>query len=202
LDASASREGREGLKGSDWTEAAFERAFRTHYDGVYRLLFRVVGSRVEAEDLAQETFLRCYRNGDPARDGNGPDDVVRPWLYHVALNLARNARRGRRRREARQERAARTGAATGDPAGSDDPADAIVRGEEREAVRRTLATLPDRQAEILLLRHAGLTYGEVATALDIAPASVGTLLARAETAFEAAYRPIPQSRSIAGGQMP
>ncbi|MCX7668548.1 MAG: hypothetical protein N2439_00555, partial [Anaerolineae bacterium] len=60
--------------------------------------------------------------------------------------------------------------------------------DERIAVRRALARLPQKQAQLLLLRYAGLSYRELADAMEMAPGSVGTLLARAEAAFEQAYR--------------
>jgi RNA polymerase sigma-70 factor (ECF subfamily) len=68
-----------------------------------------------------------------------------------------------------------------------DPQDEYLRREERERVRAALARLPERSAKLLLLRHAGLAYAEIAAALQVAPGSVGTLLVRAERAFLAAY---------------
>jgi RNA polymerase sigma-70 factor (ECF subfamily) len=59
--------------------------------------------------------------------------------------------------------------------------------EDRDRVRACLAVLPDRQATVLLLRHSGHSYREVATALGVAEGSVGVLLARAERAFRRAY---------------
>ena len=54
-------------------------------------------------------------------------------------------------------------------------------------MRAAIAELPERQGRLLLLRYAGLSYGEIAAALDVAASSVGTLLARAERAFLAVY---------------
>ena len=162
-------------------EAAFEALFLAHYDAVYRLLAHIVGSPQEAEDLAQEAFLRLYRQRFPA----GREHHVRGWLLRVATNLAYNALRGDRRRAQRQNAAARQETAS---PGAADPAEAVARQEEQARVRQVLASLPDRQAELLLLRHAGLSYAELAATLDVAPGSVGTLLARAEAAFAAAYR--------------
>jgi len=51
-----------------------------------------------------------------------------------------------------------------------------------------LAKMPSRQAQVLVLRHSGLTYAEIAAALDVSARSVGTLLARAERAFEEGWR--------------
>jgi RNA polymerase sigma-70 factor (ECF subfamily) len=121
-------------------EVGFDSQFLAHYDGVYRLLFRIVGTREQAEDLAQETFLKLHRHRFPA----GREHDVRSWLYRVATNLAYNALRSANRRERRHERALRDGSAL--PSPSPDPAAAAVRECERQAVRRVLATLSERQA--------------------------------------------------------
>ena len=161
-------------------EDDFDALFMAHYDGVYRLLYRITGTREEAEDLAQETFLRLSRQ----RFGPGREHNVRAWLYRVATNLAFNALRGGGRRQRREAQTV-YGAAAGSPAL--DPADVAAQADERAAVRRALSRLPERQAQLLLLRHAGLSYRELAAALAVAPGSVGTLLARAEAAFEKAW---------------
>ena len=62
-----------------------------------------------------------------------------------------------------------------------------VGAEERDRVRASLAVLPERQATALLLRHAGHSYREIATALGVAEGSVGVLLARGERAFRRAH---------------
>lgn len=157
---------------------AFERLFLRHYPAVYRAVFHLFGSREAAEDAAQETFLALLHQ--PPRSGA----QLLGWLCRVALNRGYNTLRSQRRAEAR---AAQVGAG---PEQNDapDPAGELLRAEERAAVRATLADLPERQGQLLLLRHAGLSYAEVAAALEIAPGSVGTLLARAETAFLAAYQ--------------
>lgn len=161
------------------SETDFDALFLAHYASVYRLLYRIVGAREDAEDLAQETFLRLARQRFPA----GRTHNVRAWLYRVATNLAYNLLRGENRRARRQEQFTMQAASDGS-----DPAGAAVVADERVAVRRALACLPQKQAQLLLLRHAGLSYRELADALGIAPGSVGTLLARAEAAFEKAYR--------------
>jgi RNA polymerase sigma-70 factor (ECF subfamily) len=155
--------------------AAFERLFERHYAAVYRALYGLLGSREEAEDLAQETFLALYRN--PPRPQPGAS--LAAWLCRVALNFGYNTLRGQARARARAERAAGRAPADG-------PEDLLLRAEERARVRAALAVLPERQARMLLLRYAGLSYAELAQALEIAPGSVGTLLARAEQAFVAA----------------
>src|ERR1700736_1973545 len=59
----------------------------------------------------------------------------------------------------------------------------VIRGERRREVRRALSRLPQRTAAVLMLRHSGLSYAEVATALGIKVGNVGTLLRRAEEAM-------------------
>lgn len=179
--------------GQTWDRAEFEALFLSHYEGIYRLLFRMLGSAEEAEDLAQETFLRLYRERSL---GEGAQNV-RAWLYRVATHLAYNAARERERRERRQRRAA-----VGDghlAVGGDDPAEAALRDEEQAAVRRALLSLPRRQAQLLLLYYAGLSYRELATALGVAPGSVGTMLARAKAAFAQAYRTTSHLQDEGGG---
>jgi len=165
----------ERLRSGDST--AFDELFLRHYAAVYRVLYGVVGIAQEAEDLAQETFTALYRQ-PPRLDGAG---ALGGWLYRVAVNRAYNALRGKQRLQRRLERV------EPEPEQQSDPQDEYLRREERERVRAALARLPERTAKLLLLRYAGLSYSEIAGALDLAPASVGTLLARAERAFEAAY---------------
>ena len=154
---------------------AFDELFLRHYAAVYRVLYRVVGNAQEAEDLAQETFTALYRQ-PPQLDGSR---ALGGWLYRVAVNRAYNALRSNQRLQGRLR--------WEEPGQQSDPQDEYLRREERERVRAALARLPERTAKLLLLRHAGLAYAEIAAALQVAPGSVGTLLARAERAFVAAY---------------
>ena len=98
----------------------------------------------------------------------------------MALNRGYNLLRGERRERARAERLA-------EPSAQLDPHAEVVRAEERIRVRAALARLPERQGKLLLLRYAGLSYAEIAAALQVAPGSVGTLLVRAERAFIQTY---------------
>lgn len=171
-------------------EKDFDDLFKAHYEGVYRLLYRIVGTREEAEDLAQETFLRLHKADhlwDRRRKPGFPDRQhnIRGWLYRVASNLAFNALRGERRRMRRLEATARQAVASNGV--EEDPAEIAARRDVRQTVRLALVALPRQQAQLLLLRHGGLSYRELAEALEVAPGSVGTLLARAEIAFEKSY---------------
>jgi RNA polymerase sigma factor (sigma-70 family) len=150
--------------------ADLEEVFRHAYQRVVGVAARVLGSRTEAEDVAQEVFLRFGRSAVPAGEATG-------WLCVAAAHTALNHLRTGRRRASREE------AAGADRAVAPDVADAVVTRDERRRVRAALARLPRRQAVALVLRHSGLSYAEVAAALDLSPASVGTTVRRAESAL-------------------
>lgn len=159
-------------------ETSFNVLFQRHYDRVYGLLFRLVGNRAEAEDIAQEVFLKLYRQPLLGR----PDDNIGGWLYRVATNLGYNAIRDRQRRWQRDR------FLVPDQADAPDgPQRLAERREARERVQRALARLKPRQVQLLLLRQMGFSYAELAEACDVAPGSVGQLLGRAAAAFRDAY---------------
>ncbi len=149
--------------------ADLEQVFRAAYPRVVAVAARVLGSRDEAEDVAQEVFLAFGRSAVPAGEATG-------WLSVAAAHTALNHLRSGRRRSAREENA------TGETV-APDVADAVVTRDERRRVREALARLPRRQAVALVLRHSGLSYAEVAAALDLSPGSVGTIVRRAESAL-------------------
>ncbi len=151
---------------------AFEELWMRYYRQVYRVAYGIVGDAHEAEDLVQETFLALH--GRPPRLQRGTP--LRAWLCRVAIYRGYNTLRGARRAEERERR-------VDSEQEMPDPSMLVIRKEEQARVRAALARLPERQAKLLLLRHGGLSYGEIAAALDIAPGSIGTLLARAERAF-------------------
>lgn len=162
---------------------SYETLFYRHYDRVYGLLFRLVGTRAEAEELTQEAFIKLYRHAfakstykKAARDEN-----IGAWLYRVAMNLGYDAIKGRKRRWQRNT------LLVPDPQGSPAAEKQVEQKEQETAVRAALAKLPQRQAQLLLLRQMGLSYTQCAEACDLAPGSVGTLLARAAQAFRKAY---------------
>ena len=144
--------------------------FRSTYPRVVAVAARVLGSRDEAEDVAQEVFLKFGSSSVPAGEASG-------WLSVAAAHTALNHLRSGRRRTSREA------AVTDGEAISPDVADAIVTAEERRRVRAALGRLPSRQAIAVVLRHSGLSYAEVALALELSPGSVGTTLRRAESAL-------------------
>lgn len=165
----------------------FDALFAQFYPELFGLVYRVLGDRMETEDTLQETFLKL---ADESALQARPDSEVVAWLRRVGMNLAFNRIRSARRAQARLERVGRLERTESDGAhgNSSGPSDVVVRDEERAAVRRALAEVPERQRECLLLRHSGYSYIEIAATLGIAIGSVGVLLARAEHAFRTHYR--------------
>jgi RNA polymerase sigma-70 factor (ECF subfamily) len=161
------------------TEPVLEAAFDTHWTWVCVTLYRLVGDWDEAEDLALEVFYRLHRR--PPKD----QSALGSWLYRVATNVGLNALRARQRRRRYEEAAERLTLQRAAPV---DPALEVERREQQERVREVLAGMKPRSAQVLVLRHSGLSYAEVAAALNVALGSVGTVLARAEKDFERRYR--------------
>jgi RNA polymerase sigma-70 factor (ECF subfamily) len=114
-------------------------------------------------------FLSFGRSSVPAAQARG-------WLSVAAAHTALNLIRSGRRRSSREEAAA-------EPAVAPDASEAVLTREERTRVRAALARLPRRQAVALVLRHSGLSYADVAAALELSPGSVGTTVRRAESAL-------------------
>lgn len=156
-----------------------------HGPPLFRFVFRLSGSREEAEEVVQDAFLRLYERPPEPRETSDPN--LGGWLRVVAARIAFNVRRGEQRRRQREGALAAAAVAHESAPEIEDPSLTAERAEERQHVRLALAALPERQRRLLLLRHSGLRYAEIAAALGVSPGSVGALLSRAERSFRAAY---------------
>jgi len=154
----------------------FELTFGEQYPGLFRYCHSLTGDPDLADDLAQEALVRLYD-----RRVGGTDEGLRAWLFRTATHLVRDEHRAgeshRRLLEAHPVR----------PGGSEPPDEAVQRRERVAPVREALGHLTEREREILLMRHGGFSYREIADAVGVAPSSVGTLLARAERNFVNVY---------------
>jgi len=157
--------------------ARFLELYDAHYDRLFRYLDRLSGDAELAADLAQDAFVRLYARGA------SPDQPA-AWLVTVAMNLLRNVRTTQTRRR-RLLGVARAEGTLADPAPA--PNDAVEAVDVQRRVRAALAQLSERDRHLLLLRSEGYRYQEIAAALELNPASVGVLVARAKHAFRAAY---------------
>jgi RNA polymerase sigma-70 factor (ECF subfamily) len=170
---------------SESVSSTFESIFLEHWAHVYRLLCRLVGDPAEAEDLALETFVRLYRTGTTRQQ----DFNTGGWLHRVATNLGLHSIRSWKRRERYELDAGKHALEENE---QESPADVIARNEERRLARQVLAQMNERQSRLLVMRHAGASYKEIAESLDLSPASIGPLLIRAEREFEKRYRALAQ----------
>jgi len=173
-----------GARGS----AGFEALFQEHWARIYRLLFRLVGDSAEAEDLALETFVRLHQRYPLQENESNPGG----WLHRVATNLGLHSIRSWKRRERYEVEAGRYALESTPEA---QPAEILAQNEERRLVRLALAGMNERQSRLLVLRHSGLSYKQIAEALDLAPTSIGPLLLRAEREFEKRYRALTQEEA-------
>lgn len=150
----------------------FERFFRAQYPVVVRIAGSVVRDPHLAEDVAQDVMIAARRRFP---DPDGSDHAV-AWVRTAAAHLALNAMRGRRRREERHRRARADRSTVG-------PEEILIEREAGAHVRAALGRLPMRSAMVLVLRHSGLSYAEVAEAMGVGVGTVGTMLRRAEGAL-------------------
>ncbi|MEW6716157.1 MAG: sigma-70 family RNA polymerase sigma factor [Chloroflexota bacterium] len=161
-------------------ETRFEALFETHWERVCKVVFRLIGNWDEAEDLALETFIRLYRRPHLLGRGQNPEG----WLYRVATNLGLNAVRAGQRRKRYEIQAGKQLIEASPP---QNPVRETEKREEREHVRRVLSHIRPRSAKLLILRYSGLSYSELAAVLGVSPASIGSMLVRAEREFERCY---------------
>ena len=160
-------------------DAAFEPLFERWGQPLLHYLQRMVHDTATAEELVQEAFLRVHR----ARDRYRPDAKFSTWLYRIGTNLALN--------ELRRPRRARPHASTDEPSEKDRKPLRLVshspRADQQLEIRRrashvetALAGLPERQRMAIWLSAVeGMSYAEVAAALETTEKSVKSLVHRA-----------------------
>jgi RNA polymerase sigma factor (sigma-70 family) len=145
-------------------DGSFEAVVHAHADLVYGLALRSTRDPAAAEDLAQDAFVRAYR----ALAGYPPERIrelqLRAWLSRITINLARNRARDRRARP--MQTPLEDGFATVADAGAQ-PDAAVLRRESAAAWQARLIALPRHYGLAVELRHVhGLSYAEIAEALD------------------------------------
>jgi RNA polymerase sigma-70 factor (ECF subfamily) len=151
---------------------AFEDMVIRHQHRVFGVALRMLGRRAEAEEIAQETFLRAHRSLDTFRG----DARLSTWLYAIASRLCLNRLASADRRRVRHDEEALARAA-------DEGATATAELERREreaAVRRAIGELSDERRIVLVLADLeGLSYEDIATALALPLGTVRSRLHRA-----------------------
>lgn len=159
-----------GVGGNVRTFAAIEAVYRARFAEFVRVAAAICGDVDAGADAVQEAFSSALRAaGDYRGDGS-----LEGWLWRSVVNTARNHRRGALRRVRRH------------PFSAGEPQSA-PRTDGDPAVRRLVAALPERQRLVVFLRYfGGLEYAEIATALTIAPGTVGATLSQAHAALRVA----------------
>lgn len=154
---------------------------------VKRVLGRMVFNATEAADLAQETFVRVWQQRQRFR----PDAEFRPWLFAIAVNLARNRLRWWRRRpevalEEWSQQHLSPGATTASPTSG---ATNLERVERANAVREAIAALPlDLREALVLFEYEEMSQLEIAAAVGATPKAVETRIHRAREKLRASLK--------------
>jgi RNA polymerase sigma-70 factor (ECF subfamily) len=168
------------LRVREGEEEAFAEIQRRYRPRIFGYFCRQLGDRVEAEDLAQEVFLRLYRS----RHRYQPRARFATWVFHITQNVARNAVRSRKRHpcvrldpSAHETKSVLEVLLTDS---CDAPSRPLERDELAGVVRQAVAGLADRQRTALELHQfKDRTYAEVAAELDMTPKAAKSLLYRA-----------------------
>jgi len=157
----------------------FEEAFSLHHRTVFRAARSVVHDAGLAEDVTQETFLRLYKHQDSITD----NEMLRPWLIRVAINVAKNTVRGNFRANTRDENYVKETVETS-------VASVEIDYEEFAGVNeiyRALNKIKEPLRSCLILKQQGLSYKEIAGSLELNESSIGTFIARARQEFSRIY---------------
>jgi RNA polymerase sigma-70 factor (ECF subfamily) len=179
-------------------DGTFEALVLAHQDRLYSIALRTLGNAADAEEAAQDAFVRAYR-ALVGYDGERISNLrLRPWLATIVLNLCRS-----RRSRAAADRSTLS-LDLGLPVGAEPrsaalagPAAVVERGATSEAWATLLLTLPPAQREAIVLRHVdGLSYPDLAIALGkpegTVKAQVHRGLAQLRAAYESAQRLHPE----------
>lgn len=165
---------RERIRAGD--REAFADLYEEHARGVYNHAFRLTGDWSTAEEVMSETFLEAWRTREKIEPHGGS---LRPWLWGIATNKARNANRGVRRRIAFLARRPATDEVTDF---ADESVSRLDGGRELAAVHQALALLRRPEQEVLALCvWSGLDYAEAGEALGIPVGTVRSRLSRARS---------------------
>jgi len=161
-------------------QAAFAEIVRRYQRAVYRTAYALTRNTSDADDLAQETFVRAYRALDRFRVG----EPLQPWLMRIATNLAYSLFRSRKRRpESSIEPLIEAGQQWGV---EDDPAEHAAHAERHRHLTAAFDTLkPEHQAVLALRVVQDLSYEEIAASLGVPVGTVMSRLSRARVELKA-----------------
>jgi RNA polymerase sigma-70 factor (ECF subfamily) len=156
-------------------EDAYRHLIERYKGMVYGIALRIIGDHTEADDIAQETFVRVYEKVDRFRGGS----KLSTWIYRIALNLSlERQRRIHRRGETSWDGLAASESALVDPAPT--PEQAAAHASEAEAVRAAIEQLPERyRVPLMLCYMENLSLAQAADVVGITEGGMKTRLHRA-----------------------
>ena len=186
------------VKGGD--EQSFELLLQRYRMPLVNFLFRMVKNREQAEDLAQEVFIRVYR----AREQYVPTAKFTTWLFRIATNLALNSLRDHRHQKLEMSIDAPL---TEGEDGDERPFEVadkhltveqeLVEEERKKMIRRAIEKLPDKQrAAVLLHKYQELDYAEIAKILSCSESALKSLLFRAYEMLRVELAPLVARRGL------
>jgi RNA polymerase sigma factor (sigma-70 family) len=158
---------------------SFDEAFTLYHRTVFRTARSVVQDGGLAEDVTQEGFLRLHKHMDSISD----NEMLRPWLIRVALNVARNTIRGNIRANTREENYVKESGEFFERSVEVDYEEAAGISE----IYRALNKVKEPLRSCLVLKQQGMSYKEIASSLELNESSVGTYVARARAEFARFY---------------
>ncbi len=168
---------------------AFDPLFKMLRGRAFQIAYSLVGSREDAMDLTQDTFLRVLR----ARESFDPKQPFLPWFHRILRNACYSyLRKNRRVRETSLTQTDASGESMDFEIVDDGPLpeDCVSDLESSRMYREALRTLSSRDREVLVLRHdQGLSYKEIAQALEIPEGTVMSRLYHARRRMKAALSP-------------
>ncbi|QDU64566.1 ECF RNA polymerase sigma factor SigW [Planctomycetes bacterium Pan216] len=183
----------------DGNTGAFEQLVDKYRSRLVGVLYQLVGNADEAEDLAQDVFLRVYR----ARDNYQPTAKFSTWLFTIANNLALNALRSRRRKPTSQPPATESGGMGGleqmvGVSSGAMPSRIFAKGEMAEIIRLAISRLSEEQRmAVMLNKYEGMNYRQIAEVMNKSEMAIKSLLSRARYALKEILEPY-----LANGQAP
>jgi RNA polymerase sigma-70 factor (ECF subfamily) len=170
-------------------DGTFEGLVRAYQDRLYAFALRLTGSPRDAEEIAQDAFVRAYRALARYPADRIETLKLRAWLFQVTVNVARNRVRAKRLAEVPLVSPDGTHDVLSDHADdlTETPEQAALRQDEQAHVAEIVATLPERYRAAVVLRHVqGLSYPEIAAALGQPAGTVKSNVHRGVAALRAA----------------
>ena len=166
-------------------DSAFEILVHRHQTSILNLIYRFIGDRTQAKDLAQEVFIRVWQAAKTYK----PEAKFTTWLYRITANLCLNELKSSRRRKLfqflrfgeDQENTIEGALVDASPS----PEDLLLSREQSRRISDALQGLPENQRMALILkRYDGLSYQEIAKVIGCSVSAIESLLVRAKRSLQ------------------